>query len=154
MKKSGKGRRIECIDRYDAVDDFGNFEEPSYFKCVFHKHPEMLKTGPRKKFFRRLKSRSNTFGMATGPVFECLECGVKYIYSVREAGAGVMYTPEGQHKRPKWMEDMPEGQAICGGGSSEWSLVWKRGEDPHWEETAMMFMMWAGGKLKEPGGEE
>jgi hypothetical protein len=138
------------IEKYKAFD-IGDFEDPPYFKCVLFKHPELLKTGPQKKFFRRVKGRPDTFGMAKGPVFECLECGCKYIYSVREEGAGVMYTPIGQHERPKWMDDMPEGQPICGGASDQWSLVWKKGEDPHWDVTATMYITWAGGKLKEPG---
>ena len=125
------------------------YEEPQHFKCVFHKHPELLKTGPQKKFFRRLKGRSDSLAMAQGPVFECLECGVKYVYSVEKDTGTVMYTPNGQFVRPKWMDKMPEGKPSCGGGTDQWSLVWKKGEDPHWDTTGTSYIMWVGGKLKE-----
>ena len=125
------------------IDDF---EERPYYKCVFHKHPELLKTGPQKKFFRRVKGRPDSLGMAEGPVFECLECGVKYVYSVGKDGDTVMYTPEGQFVRPKWIEEMPESESICGGGADQWSLVWKKGEEPQWEATATMYITWVGGK--------
>jgi len=143
MKKTGKRFRLDDL-----------FDFP-YFKCILHEHPELLKTGPQSKFFKRVKGRTDTFGMAKGPVFECLECGCRYIYSVlkpaKSEKEGVMYTPVGQFVRPKWMEKMPEGEPICGGGADQWSLVWKKGEDPHWDITATMYISWVGGKMKKPG---
>jgi hypothetical protein len=135
----------------DFLSDY--FEERPYMKCIFNQYPKLLMTDPQKKFFRRVKdAKIETLEMARGPIFECRECGWKYIYTVMRTPkgkkVGVMYTPVGQHARPKWVEDMPAGSDCCSGGTTEYALVWLNGKDPEWDATRKVYTSWVGGKVK------
>lgn len=129
------------------------FRRPSYAKCALYDHLELLKTGPRSKFFKPVKGQEReSLGMARGPVVECRECGQRYIYEKVGVGrdAEIRYTPVDQIKRPKWVEDMPAGSDICSGGTMVWALVWKKGGEPKWDVTATMYISWIGGKITPP----